>query len=296
MAEIPAADSRQQTTGERPSSAAGADPQDDDRLATNRANWDERVGLHLASRFYDVDRWLADRPGPRPRELDALGDAAGLELVHLQCHFGLDTLAWADAGARVTGLDFSPEAVEAARHLAARAGLHDRSTFICANVYDAARVLAPRSFDIVYVSLGALVWLPSVGRWADQVAALARPGGRLYLHEIHPVAWSLAYQSPTFAHTYFEEPDPYVDDSPDTYTDADRPLVNTRTYEWNHGIGEVVMALISRGMRIDRLEEHDWTVDQQFPWLVETAPHRWTTETGKPRLPLSYTLVATRNI
>jgi SAM-dependent methyltransferase len=271
----------------------GGDPEDA-RLSANRRNWDERVAIHMASRFYDVERWLETRPGPRQWETEALGDASGLDLVHLQCHFGLDTLAWAEAGAQVTGLDFSPEAVAAAQNLAVRAGLEDRATFVCADVYDAADSLAPRTFDIVYVSLGALVWLPSVGRWADQVAALARRGGRLYLHDIHPVAWSLAYESPTFAHTYFEEHEPYVDDSRETYTDADRPLRNTRTYEWNHSIGEVVTALIDRGMRIDRLAEHDWTVDPQFPWLVETAPGHWTTAAGSPRLPLSYTVVATR--
>ena len=213
-------------------------------LAANRRNWDERVSIHLASRFYDVDRWLATRPGPRQREIDALGDLSGLDLVHLQCHFGLDTLAWADAGARVTGLDFSAEAIRTAEDLAVRTGLADRSTFVCADVFDAAEVLAPETFDIVYVSLGALHWLPSVDRWADQVAALARTGGRLYLHEIHPLAWSLADDSPTLAYPYFEEPEPFVDDSDLTYTDADRPLANIRTYQWNHGIGEVVMALV----------------------------------------------------
>ncbi len=263
-------------------------------LAANRRNWDERVHVHLASRFYDVEGWLADRPGPRARELDALGDVDGLDLVHLQCHFGLDTLAWADAGARVTGLDFSPEAVRAAAHLADRAGLGDRAAFVCAEVYDAAEVLAPRTFDIVYVSLGALVWLPSVGRWADQVAALTRPGGRLYLHEMHPLAWSLAPDAPTVTHPYFEEADPYVDDAGTTYTDATGPLTATRTYEWNHGVGEVVTALLDRGLRIDTLVEHDWTVAPQFPWLEEGPPGQWRPRPGQPRLPLSYTLVATR--
>jgi SAM-dependent methyltransferase len=237
---------------------------------------------------------LQDRPGPRGLELDALGDPAGLDLVHLQCHFGLDTLAWADAGARVTGLDFSPVAVEAARDLAVRAGLEERSTFVRADVYDAARVLAPRTFDIVYVSLGALHWLPRVAGWADQVAALARPGGRLYLHDTHPLPWSFDDHSPTLRYTYFEESEPYAGDSDETYTDTERPLVNTRTYEWNHGIGEVVTALIDRGFRIDRLVEHDWTVHQQFPWLTETGPGHWTAPTGMPRLPLTFTVVATR--
>jgi SAM-dependent methyltransferase len=265
-----------------------------ERMDANRRNWEDRVPIHLASRFYDVDRWLRTRPGPRDREVAALGDVAGLDLVHLQCHFGLDTLAWADAGARVTGLDFSASAIEAAEDLARRAGLDRRATFVCANVYDAAAVLAPARFDIVYVSLGALCWLPNVERWADQVAALARPGGRLYLHDGHPLAWTLAYERPMVEHTYFEEPDPYVDDSDQTYTDAGQPLAHVRSYEWNHGLGQVVTALIERGLRIDALVEHDWTVHQQFPWLVETAPGLWTTPPGRPRMPLTFTVVATR--
>ncbi len=277
-----------------PVASSGADDPTDALRAANRSNWDERVAIHTASHFYDVEHWLATRPGPRAREVEALGDVAGLDLVHLQCHFGLDTLAWADAGASVTGLDFSPSAVGAARGLAERAGLADRATFVCADVYDAALVLAPLTFDVVYVSLGALCWLPSVGRWADQVAALARPGGRLYLHDSHPVAWSLAHDSTTLVYPYFEEPEPYVDDSGETYTDGGVGLADALTYQWNHAIGEVVTTLIDRGMRVDRLTEHDWTVLQQFPWLVERSPGEWGAPADRPRLPLSYTLVATR--
>lgn len=276
--------------------AGGGEPGDrlTEMLGANLENWDERVAIHVGSRFYDVERWLADRPGPRDREVAALGDVSGLDLVHLQCHFGLDTLAWAEAGARVTGLDFSPSAVATAQDLAVRAGLDDRSRFVCAPVYDAAQVLGTSSFDVVYVSLGALCWLPSVGRWADQVAALLRPGGRLYLHDGHPLAWALDETTPALRYTYFEEAEPYIDDSEETYTDSDRPLVNTRSYEWNHGIGEVVTALVDRGLIIDRLEEHDWTVHQRFPWLIEPAPGLWSAPPGHPRLPLTFTVVATR--
>ncbi len=267
-------------------------------LEANRRNWDERVPIHAASRFYDVDRWLQRRPGPRDREIAALGlelsDVADLDLVHLQCHFGLDTLAWADAGTRVTGVDFSQAAIDTAKELAVRAGLSERSTFVCADVQEAERVLAPRTFDIVYASFGALCWLPSVARWADQVAALAKPGGRLYLHDGHPLAWSLADDSLTLQQSYFEELEPYTDDSADTYTDGDAELSNHRSYEWNHGIGELVTALLDRDMRIDRLVEHDWTVHRRFPWLVETDPGLWRAGPGWPNLPLSFTLVASK--
>jgi SAM-dependent methyltransferase len=262
--------------------------------AANRANWDDRAGIHLESAFYDVEGWLRDQPGPRPREIDALGDVAGLRLLHLQCHFGLDTLAFARAGAEVTGLDFSPVAVGNARRLAERAGLAARATFVCADVYDAVEALGGDAFDIVYVSLGALCWLPSVDRWAAVVGALLAPGGRLYLHDVHPLAWSLSDDELTFAHTYFEEREPFVDDSDQTYTDATRPLAHRRSYEWNHSLGETVTALVAHGLRITQLTEHDWTVWQRWPWLVQTGPHQWSVPPAIPRLPLTFTLSADR--
>jgi SAM-dependent methyltransferase len=266
----------------------------DERLAANRANWDDRTEIHLASDFYDVEGWLREERGPRPREIEALGDVTGLRLLHLQCHFGLDTLAWARAGARVTGLDFSPAAISAARDLAQRAGLADRAEFVCSDVYEATAALGHATFDVVYVSLGALCWLPSVDRWAAQVGALVTPGGRFYIHESHPLAWSLADDSLTVRHSYFEETDPFVEDSDETYTDSARPLVQQRSYEWNHGLAEIVTALTEHGLRLDLLVEHDWTAWQRFPWLTRHDDGNWHTPPGTPCVPLSFTLVAGR--
>lgn len=237
---------------------------------------------------------MRDERGPRPREVEVLGDVSGLRLLHLQCHFGLDSLAWARAGALVTGIDFSPAAVDAARDIADRAGLSDRATFVCGDVRDAVETLGDETFDIVYVSLGALCWLPSVDRWASQVAALVSPGGRFYLHDGHPLAWALADDEARLAHSYFEETEPHAEDSPETYTDADRPLANQRTYEWNHGIGETVTALLRHGLRLDWLVEHDWTVWPRFPWLVRGDEGHWRTPPGMPRIPLTFSLLAQR--
>jgi SAM-dependent methyltransferase/3-hydroxyisobutyrate dehydrogenase-like beta-hydroxyacid dehydrogenase len=269
-------------------------PEEDRRLA-NRVNWDERVGIHVRSDFYDVERWLREQPGPREWEVAALGDVSGLSVVHLQCHFGLDTLAWARAGATVTGVDFSPAAITAARELAEKAGLGDRATFVCADVENAADALGGQTFDVASVSLGALCWLPSVERWAEQVAMVVRPGGRLYIHDSHPLSWALADDRLTVEHTYFEEQRPFVSESPRTYTDSDAPIGNQRTYEWNHGLGEVVSALIDHGFAIELLEEHDWTVWRRFPWLEEQPDGRWVTPPGRPRAPLSFTIVARRH-
>lgn len=266
----------------------------DELLAANMANWDERTGIHLASQFYDVEGWLQRAPGPRSREIAALGDVTGLRLVHLQCHLGLETLAWARAGARVTGLDFSRAAVDAARHIAVRAGLASMSEFICSDVYAAADVLGHGTYDIVYVSLGALCWLPNVDRWAEQVAALLAPGGRFYLHDGHPLASALADGQLTVVNTYFEQTEPYVDDTGVTYTDADHLLVNRRTYEWNHGLGETVTALIRHGLRLEWLAEHEWTTFQRFPWLARGGDDRWLIPDDMPRVPLTFSLLASR--
>ena len=271
-----------------------APPLRDERLAANRAAWDARVPVHAASRFYDVEGRLRDKQGPHPWELDALGDVSGLRLLHLQCHFGLDTLAWARAGAAVVGLDFSPAGIETARSLAERAGLSDKARFVCADVYNAPRALDGATFDVVYVSTGALCWLPNVDRWAEVVASLVAPGGRFYLHDGHPMAWALGDEELTVEHTYFEEDDPLVDDSAWTYTDAPGPLPPGHMYEWNHGLGETVTALIRHGLQLAWLEEHDWAVWPRFPWLVETEDGRWVIPPGRPRVPLEYRLLATR--
>lgn len=266
-----------------------------ERLAANRANWDDRTAVHLDSRAYDVEGWLRDGRGPRAREAAALGDVTGLRLLHLQCHIGLDTLAWARVGAIVTGLDFSPAAVAAAGRLAERAGLTDRSRFVCADVYRAAEALDHATFDIVYVSLGALCWLPSVDRWAEQVAALVVPGGRFLLHDGHPVAQALADDRREIVRSCFEEAEPEVCDSDLTYTDGAARIAHGRSYEWNHGIGEIVSALIRHGLRVAWLAEHDWTTWPAFCWLVPSGrAGEWTSPPHAPRLPLSFTLLAQR--
>jgi SAM-dependent methyltransferase len=261
-------------------------------LDANRENWDERVAVHVNSQFYDVETWLAEAPGPDAFEASLVGDVAGRHLVHLQCHFGMDTLEWARAGAIVTGVDFSEAAIAAARELAERAGLADEAHFVVSDVAHAPEALA-RDFDVVYVSLGSLCWLPSIVEWAGVVAMLLAPGGALLVHDVHPLAFSLADDGTTFAYSYFEEAEPVVDESPSTYTDGD-PLTHVTNYEWNHSIGEIVTALAARGLVITYLAENDWTSFQNFEDLVEGPRGVFRGPAGSPRRPLSFTLVARR--
>jgi SAM-dependent methyltransferase len=262
-------------------------------LAANRANWDDRVAIHLASELYDVAGWLAGARDPRPWELEVIGDVGGLDVVHLQCHFGLDTLSLAHAGARVTGVDLSGVAVAKARHLAEKAGLADRATFVESDVLQAAAALVPQTFDLAYVSLGALCWLPDVARWAAQVRALLRPGGRLFVHDCHPLTLAAAATEVDLEYSYFEEREPWADDEEASYTDGTGRIAHTRSYMWNHSLGEIVTAVLDQGLRVDRFEEHDWTSFCRFPWLVRSDAQRWVTPPGHLRVPLSFTLLAT---
>jgi SAM-dependent methyltransferase len=254
----------------------------------NRSWWDERVPLHVASDFYDVEAFKAGAGTLRPFELDEVGDVSGRSLVHLQCHFGLDTLSWARLGARVTGLDFSKPAIEAARSLAADAELD--AEFVLASVYDASMALDGRRFDVVYTGLGALNWLPDLDGWADVIAQLVAPGGCLYLSEFHPIADVFADEDLTIEHDYFQS-EPFNFDDPGTYADLEAHTEHNRTEEWQHTLGDVVSAVIEAGLTLEFLHEHDYTLFPRWPFL-EKDGDSYRMPAGRPRLPLMYSLRA----
>jgi SAM-dependent methyltransferase len=265
---------------------------DADYVTVNKALWDERVSIHVASDFYDVAGFKAGGQTLRDFELAEVGDVTGRRLVHLQCHFGLDTLSWARRGAEVTGLDFSAKAVEAACAVADETGLPAR--FVAADVYDATTVLG-ETYDIVYTGLGALCWLPDIDRWAEVVVSLLRPGGFVYLAEFHPFADTLDdAEGRTVAYDYFAE-GAQVWDEPDagSYADPQATVQHTRSIEFVHGLGEVVTALTTAGLRIDFLHEHDYTLWQRFS-VLERQGTTYRLPDGHPRVPLMYSLRATK--
>ena len=255
----------------------------------NRAMWDERVPIHVGSRFYDVDGFRAGRECLRPFELTEVGDVAGKTLVHLQCHFGLDTLSWARHGARVAGLDFSEPAVAMARQLATEIGV--AAEFVTATVYDAVAAFGGRQFDVVYTGLGALVWLPDMTRWAKVVAALQKPGGILYLSEFHPFTDVFSYRTLEVVRPYFDS-GPQVDDESGTYTDSAVTTKNNLSYQWIHPIGEVVTALVEAGLHLEFLHEHDYTLWARWPFLERRSIDEYRLPEGMPSLPLMYSLRA----
>jgi SAM-dependent methyltransferase len=278
-----------------PDGVPDSGPDDAARVALNRAMWDERVPIHVAGEFYGVEKFRADsgRLDVRPFEVEELGSVAGRTLVHLQCHFGLDTLSWARLGARVTGLDFSGPAVEAATRLAQEIGIE--ADFVEADLYDAVAALGHRSFDIVYTGKGALLWLPDIRRWATVCAALVAPGGTLYLSEFHPVTDMFAWESLAVERSYFDS-GPVFDDSPGTYADLEADTVHNTTYEWLHPLGTVVTALIEAGLRIEFLHEHADTLFPRWPFLEHRDDGSFVLPPGMPQMPLMYSLRAVKPV
>jgi SAM-dependent methyltransferase len=255
----------------------------------NLAMWDERVSIHLASDFYDVEGFKRGRCSLQAFEAAELGEVRGKELVHLQCHIGLDTLSWARRGARVTGLDFSPRAVDVAGQLARDVGLSAR--FVCADVYDAQSALG-QAYDVVYTGIGALLWLPDIERWARVIAALLRPGGKLYLVECHPLSDVFAEHTLEVTHDYFHDPSGSIYEGAGSYADAGAVTQHNRAVEFRHPLGDVVSALARQGLVIESLHEWDHTAYARWPFLERHTPVEYRMPAGRPRLPLLYSLRA----
>lgn len=269
----------------------------EDYLALNRANWDERAPLHAASPGYALDQFRRD-----PRflsnvvryDLPRLGEIAGLRGVHLQCHIGTDTISLARLGARMTGLDFSTASLAEARDLATETGADVR--FVAADVQGAVEALGEEQFDFVYTGIGALCWLPSIERWAETVARLLRPGGRLFIREGHPVLWALDDERTdvlALTRPYFEQDDPMIWDEPGTYVDTDTPIVSSRSADWNHGIGEILTALLGQGLELTEFIEHVSVPWEALPGQMRRGElDEWYLNRDPAPFPLSYTLQA----
>lgn len=269
------------------------DERHDALIAENRRLWDERVPIHAASAFYDLDGFRAGTDQVLDDyQLAEVGDVTGLDLVHLQCHVGLDTMTWARRGAaHVTGLDFSPEAVRVAGELAADIGIADRARFVAADVYEAVERLGAGAFDLVYTGAGALMWLPDIARWAETVAGLLRPGGRLYLAEFHPLTDVLDDDhGVTAARDYFGR-GARTYDSPGTYTDWDAETHHNTATEWHHTLGDIVTAVAQAGLRVEFVRERAEIPFQRYGALVADGD-RFRYPDGAPRMPLMYSLSA----
>jgi len=261
-------------------------------MDVNRRMWDESVPLHVGSQSYDVPRFKKGWNPLLPLEVRAVGPVRGSSLLHLQCHFGMDTLSWARLGARVTGVDFSPPAIAAARRLARDIGVSAR--FVESDIYAAARRVRGR-FDHVYTGKGALCWLPDLSRWARVVAHFLKPGGRLFFLEDHPIA-EIYENGPkarrlVLEYDYFRS-EPLRDESEGTYAAPDARLRNAVSFSWIHPIAQVVNALVDSGLRIESMTEYPYTYWHRFPFTRRGRDGYWHLNTGEGSLPLMYSVRA----
>ena len=269
----------------------------DRRLAINRRNWNDRVPVHAASAFYDVAGFKAGRISLNAIEREEVGPVAGKSLLHLQCHFGMDTMSWTRLGARATGVDFSDAAIDLARGLSAELGLDTR--FIRSDVYDLPGALQER-FDIVYTASGVLVWLPDLTAWAEVAAGFLKPGGAFYLLDGHPLCHIFADDDdtdgaaePRVRNPYFPDPaGAFYGGGGCSYTGG--RAIPSPSYEWQHSMAEIVNALLAAGLRLQFLHEFPFSNYRALPGMVRGDDGWWRLPERNDSIPQLFSLRATK--
>lgn len=278
----------------------------------NKAYWNERIDTHVKSEHYDAEGFRAGGTSLMPLEREEVGPVAGKTLLHLQCHFGLDTLSWARLGARATGVDFSENAIVAARKLSAETGV--KADFVCCDVLELAEHLPgeQHTFDVVFTSYGVLDYLPDINRWAKVVARFLKPGGFFYMAEIHPFALVFDHgprvEGMELKHPYSfaggiaehsagnTQRRPVKWDATDepTYTGGEERFASNTAYSWNHGVGEVLTALISAGLRIEFVREWPYGCYEIFPFMHRDGQGYFRLNEHAKSVPLLYSVKASK--
>ena len=259
----------------------------DSRIAANRRLWNEWARINPETELYDMAGFRAGETSLKHIELEEVGDVAGKSLLHLQCHFGQDTLSWARLGARVTGVDLSPDAIDRARALAKELAIDAR--FICADVLD-PQELGEAQFDIVFTSYGALHWLPDLNAWAQVIARHLKPGGRLHVVEFHPFISMLDDDAKEIAFRYFNTGEALRFESTASYAGGEHAPIES--YEWPHSIAEIVQALLDAGLTLESLREFPYCVHKCWTFLEESEPGRYVVKHHPGKLPLLFSLSA----
>ncbi|MFO7448216.1 MAG: class I SAM-dependent methyltransferase [Ignavibacteriaceae bacterium] len=252
---------------------------------SNKKIWNDRVAVHAKSDFYDVESFKKGKSSLNFIELEELGDVTGKTLLHLQCHFGMDTLSWTRLGAKTTGVDFSDKAIILAKELNDELKLD--SEFICSNVYDLKEVLN-KKYDIVFTSYGVIGWLPDIAKWADIVSHFLKPGGVFCMVEFHPVFWMLDEKFEHLKYSYFNI-EPIVNEADTTYADRTAEMSGTE-YGWNHPFSDVFSSLLKCGLRIESFREFPFSVYDCFPNTVKGDDGWWRIKGLENRIPMMYSL------
>ncbi|WP_026808874.1 class I SAM-dependent methyltransferase [Arenibacter latericius] len=257
--------------------------------AINRASWNNRVEAHLNSAFYDLDGFLNGKSSLNKIELDLLPDVKGKSILHLQCHFGQDTISLSRLGAITTGVDLSDKAIEAAKKIAT--DTNSNATFICCDIYDLPKYLN-QQFDIVFTSYGTIGWLPDLMEWSKIVSQFLKPGGEFVFVEFHPTVWMFDDDFKKIAYNYFNS-GAIIETEQGTYADKDAEIEQEYVM-WNHSLSEVINNLILAGLEIKSFEEFDYSPYNCFNHTVEIEPGKFRIKHLENKIPMVYALVATK--
>jgi 2-polyprenyl-3-methyl-5-hydroxy-6-metoxy-1,4-benzoquinol methylase len=262
----------------------------DKQISANQAHWDELVAINARSQMYALDQFKAGGCALHSLELEELGPVEGQTLLHLQCHFGLDSLSWARLGARVTGVDFSVQGIRLARQLSQECTIP--AEFIESNLYELPEHLQGQ-FDIVFTSYGALTWLSDLPRWSRIVTHFLKPGGVFYMAEIHPVSMvfdEAAESLPLHAANSYFDTEAIECEVEGSYADRSAEVKQKVCYQWNYPLGQAVSALIEAGLQLEFLHEFPYTVFQQYPFLEQGQDGYYRLPGGKELIPLMFSL------
>ncbi len=242
---------------------------------TNKQTWNQKVDVHATSDFYDLEAFKKGKSSLNRYEIEALGDVSGKSLLHLQCHFGQDTLSWSRMGAKCTGVDLSENGIELATQLNSELGLD--ANFVCCNVLDTSKYVHEQ-FDIVFTSYGVIGWLPDLKPWGKMIAERLKPGGTFYIAEFHPIVWMFDYLEKEAKIKYgYHQKDVIYEEYEGTYANEKSKMIS-KEYGWNHGLGEVISALTEAGLVIEYLKEYDQSPYEIFPGLIEKDNGMFETE------------------
>lgn len=256
-------------------------------LDINKNSWNAKVEPHLKSDFYFVDEFLKGRTSLNSIESQLLGDIQGKSILHLQCHFGQDSISLSRLGAKVTGIDLSDKAIETAKKLAEKCNTD--TEFICTDVYNLPNVL-DRKFDIVFTSYGTIGWLPDLNKWAKVINHFLNPDGKFIMAEFHPAVWMFDDDFTKVSYNYFNEK-PIIETYEGTYADQSADIVQEYVM-WNHSLAEVLQNLINNQLEVKIFQEFDWSPYPCFRHVEEFEKGKWRIPQFGNKLPLVYALAA----
>ena len=258
-------------------------------IRINKDSWNKKTAIHLNSDFYDNGNFIKGKSSLNEIELNLLGDIKGKSILHLQCHFGQDTISLNRLGAETTGIDLSDKAIETAKDLAQQTT--SKAAFICCNIYDLPQHLN-QQFDIVYTSYGTIGWIPDLDKWAAIISQFLKPNGQFVFVEFHPVVWMFDDDFNKIQYNYFKD-EPIIESETGTYADENAPI-ETECVTWNHSISEVVNNLIRHGLEINLINEYDYSPYNCFSQTTEIEPNQFRIKHLDNKIPMVYAIVATK--